>query len=92
MKHSATITLTLLAATILAGCTTSYRETLDQKLADKNANERRTVLAQECGQEIQKGLKPEEPANVRHFEKMKQICEEMTGKKVNAALPTAKRP
>ena len=70
------------AAVMLAGCTTTYRETLDQKLVDKSSEEKRAILALECSQEIQKGLKPEEPANVRHFEKMKQICEKMTGKPV----------
>jgi ABC-type phosphate/phosphonate transport system substrate-binding protein len=77
-----TIALSLIAVIALAGCTTSYRETLEQKLAGKSPNERQTILAQECGQEIQKGLKPKDEANVRHFEKMKKICEEMTGKPV----------
>lgn len=55
---------------------------LQQKLEGKNAAERRVILAQECSQEIQRGLKPEDESNVRHFEKMKVICETMTGQKV----------
>lgn len=82
MQILKTLTLSLLATAMVSGCTPSYRETLDQKLQGKNADERRAILAQECSQEIQKGLKPESESNVRHFENMKKICEEMTGKPV----------
>ncbi len=91
MKHRTTIALSLIAAVALAGCTTSYRETLEQKLEGKNQSERRAILAQECSQEIQKGLKPENESNVRHFENMRKICEEMTGRKINVSSPSAAR-
>lgn len=75
------IIITLMLTGTLVGCST-YRDTLDQKLAGKSTNEKRAVLAKECGDEIAKGLKKDDAANVRHSEKMKQICEEMTGKKI----------
>jgi len=71
----------LIVAGTLMGCST-YSDSLDQKLTGKSTEEKRTVLAKECGDEIAKGLKKDDPANVRHSEKMKQICEEMTGKKI----------
>ena len=82
MKFNTQITLAWLILGTLAGCTT-YGDTLDQKLAGKTADEKRTILAQECGNEISQGFKKDDPANVRHSEKMKQICEEMTGKTVD---------
>ncbi len=57
-------------------------ETLERSLHDKGPAEQRAILAEDCGHEIQKGLKPENPASVGHFERMRQICEEMTGKPV----------
>jgi hypothetical protein len=68
---------------ILGGCATSYPSALNQKLEGKTANERRIVLAQECSAEINQGLKKDDPASVRHFQNMKQICEEMTGQVIN---------
>lgn len=75
------IIIALMLTGTLVGCST-YSDSLDQKLAGKSTNEKRTVLAKECGDEIAKGLKKDDAANVRHSEKMKQICEEMTGKKI----------
>lgn len=83
MQHAKTLLFTIAVMTALGGCSPSYREKLDQKLESKSTTEKRSILAQECGQEIRKGLKPEDEANVRHFEKMKQICEEMTGRKIS---------
>ena len=83
MPHVKTFTIALAAIMVLGGCTTSYRETLEQKLEGKSPAEKRAILAQECGTEIGKGLNKDKPGNVAHFEKMKQICEEMTGQKVN---------
>src|SRR5437879_4022314 len=74
------LSLTLLAVGLLSACTT-YTDTLEAKLAGKSQDEKRTILAQECAQEIKNGLKPQDEANVRHFERMRKICEEMTGKK-----------
>jgi hypothetical protein len=84
MHHVKHLLLAIGAAALLSGCTTTYRETLDQKLEGKSPAEKRIILAQECGAEINKGIKKDDPKNVSHFEKMKQICEEMTGKKINA--------
>lgn len=75
--------IAITAIVTLGGCTVTYRETLQQKLENKSPAERRAILAQECGQEIQRGLKPKDDANVRHFEKMKKICEEMTGQSIS---------
>lgn len=76
--------LILAAPLLMAACSNepSYRETLEGKLQGKNDTEKRALLAQECGQQIQKSIKPESDSNIRHSQKMKQICEEMTGKKV----------
>lgn len=84
--------LLLIVPLLMAACGPTYHAQLEQKLADKSEQERRAILAQECGQEIQKGLRPDSQANVRHFGKMKQICEEMTGQKVNVALPPSGKP
>lgn len=81
MNHRTTIAFSLIASLMLAGCS-NYGETLEQKLAGKTPEQKRAILAQECGQEIQNGLKPDDEANIRHFENMKKICEEMTGKPV----------
>lgn len=86
MKFNAKITLALLIVGTLVGCTT-YSDTLGQKLVGKTADEKRSILAQECGTEISQSLKKNDPANVQHSEKMKQVCEEMTGKTVNISKP-----
>lgn len=75
--------IAITAIVTLGGCTVTYRETLQQKLEGKSPAEKRAILAQECGQEIQRGLKPGDEANVRHFENMKKICEEMTGQRIS---------
>ena len=89
MLHAKKTLCAIAAIIALGGCSTTYRETLEQKLDGKNPQEKRTILAQECAQQIQEGVKPDDPSNIRHFEKMKQICEEMTGQKVKAKLPPA---
>lgn len=83
MQHAKTLLFTIALVTALGGCSPSYRETLDQKLESKPTAEKRSILAKECAQEIQKGLKPDDEANVRHFDNMKKICEEMTGRKIS---------
>lgn len=87
MPHARKATIAIAVIITLGGCTITYRETLQEKLEGKNAAERRVILAQECSQEIQRGLKPEDESNVRHFEKMKVICEKMTGHKVPVDIP-----
>lgn len=82
MSHVKKFTIALAAIIALGGCTTTYRETLEQKLEGKSPAEKRSILAQECGSEISKGVKKDNPSNVKHFEKMQKICEEMTKQKV----------
>lgn len=87
MLHARPVVFALATLVALGGCSTTYRETLEQRLQGRTTDEKRVILAQECGQQIKAGEKPEDPANMRHFEKMRQICEEMTGQKVKANLP-----
>lgn len=77
----------LLALGLLNACGPTYGDLLDAKLAGKSQDEQRTILAAECAREIEGGLKPENEANVRHFQRFRAICEEMTGKKVPASMP-----
>lgn len=86
MKFNAKIIPALLIVGTLVGCTT-YSDTLDQKLAAKTADEKHTILAQECGNEISQSLKKNDPANAQHAQNMKQICETMTGKTVTISKP-----
>lgn len=74
------IIVSLFTIITLASCTTSYHETLDEKLAGKTPTEKRILLAQECEKESKAGLKKDDPASMRHFENMKKICAEMTSK------------
>ena len=76
------VTLAILAVITLVGCET-YSSQLDRKLEGKSVREKRAILANECGSEIGAGLKKDDMDNVRHSEKMKTICEEMTGKHIN---------
>jgi curli biogenesis system outer membrane secretion channel CsgG len=78
MRH---LSIILIASAFLSACTT-YSDTLEQKLAGKSPEQKRTILAQECRQEIEAGLNPDNESNVRHFERMRKICEEMTGRKI----------
>lgn len=87
MRHAKPLVFALTAAALLSGCTTTYRETLEQKLEGKTPAEKRVILAQECDSEIQKGIKPDDPKNVEHFKKMKQICDEMTKDDSPAPMP-----
>lgn len=85
------VLIVLLSTALLSACTTTYSETLEQKLAGKTPQEKKVILAQECSQEIQAGLKPKDEANMRHFERMQKICEEMTGQPVPIAAPAPKK-
>lgn len=82
------LSLILLASSLLSACGPTYADKLDAKLAGKSPGEQRTILAEECAQEIKNGLKPQDKANVDHFKRMRTICEEMTGKKVPINMPT----
>lgn len=70
------------ATLILAGCNPTYGDTLEQRLAGKTPEDRRAILAQECGKEIANSLRPTEPGKLQHAEDMKRICEESTGRPV----------
>lgn len=82
MKRSILMIFSLVVLTTLSACESNYSKTLDEKLVGKSQAEKRTILAEECRNEIRQGLKPENPANVRHFETTRKICEELTGKKI----------
>ncbi|MER2520637.1 MAG: hypothetical protein IPI58_00780 [Alphaproteobacteria bacterium] len=86
MLNSKAIFVATALLAVLGGCT-SYRTTVENQMQGRTPDEKRAILAQECGSEIAKGLKDKHPSNARHVEAMKQICEEMTGKKVGVALP-----
>lgn len=73
--------LAVLAFSLL-GCATSYSEALKQELAGKTVAEKRVILAQACRAEIRLGLVEDSAANVRHYENIRRICEEMTGQKI----------
>ncbi len=81
----------ILVGLALSACTTNYSDTLEHKLAGKSPQEKKVILAQECSQEIQAGLRPKDEANVRHFERMQKICEEMTGKPVPITATASKK-
>lgn len=85
MNRPRAIIVCLFSAITLSACQSNYSKTLDEKLVGKSQAEKRTILAEECRNEIRQGLKPENPDNVRHFETTRKICEELTGKKI--ALP-----
>lgn len=91
MSHHNVLFFTIAASILLTGCGPTYRETLEQKLAGKAPDEKRAILAEECGNEIQNGLKPDDEANVRHFQNMKRICEEMTGERLEVAFPVVSK-
>lgn len=79
---------TAVCALSLSACTPSYHETLEVQLAGLTPQQKRAFLARECGQEIHRGATPgSDKATLRHFERMRAICEEMTGHTINAFLP-----
>jgi hypothetical protein len=86
--------LILAASLLLAACNNgpTYRETLEGKLQGKTDAEKRMILARECAVEINQGVTPEKPAKFKHYRDMQQLCEEMTGQKVNAVIPPAPKP
>ena len=76
-----TILLILLFVPILNACVPTYSETLEKKLTGKTPDQQRTILAQECGSETAQ-LNPQVKGNAAHAQRMREICEEMTGNKV----------
>lgn len=73
---------------VLSGCT-SYRESVEARMQGKTSEEKRAILADECRNEIAKGLKEKYPSDARHVQAMRQICEELTGQKVDVAPPVS---
>lgn len=70
-------------ALAVAACGPTYTNTLEQKLTGKSDKEKRAILAQECGSEINNGMKAGRPGSAKHYDDFRRICEEMTGQKVN---------
>lgn len=88
MRHFSII---LLSVAFLTACAPIYSDTLEQKLAGKSPDQQRAMLAQECSQEIKAGLKTQGEANVQHFERMRKICEEMTGQSISIEATALKK-
>ena len=72
----------ILAAQLTSSCT-SYHDELKQKLADLPSQQRRIVLAQECRDLILANRPSNNPALLEHVQRMKDICEKMTGEKIS---------
>lgn len=88
MKYSSITMLALL----LSACTATYTETLEQKLADKTPQQKRAILAQECSQQISTSEKPDTPERRKHFERMREICGDMTGKSIPVSPVAMAKP
>lgn len=72
------------AALAVTACSPTYSDTLEQKLAGKSDKEKRVILAQECGSEVNNGMKAGRPGSAKHYDNFRRICEEMTGHKINS--------
>ena len=70
--------LIMVIAASLSACTT-YSDTLEQKLSGKSPEDKRVILAKECGKETESGLRSPDQAEVEHAKRMRDICHEMTG-------------
>ena len=81
MISAKSLILVMAASAMLGACAPTYRDTLEQRLAGKSLDERRVILAKECGNEIRAGLN-RNPDRARHFEYVKDVCEELSGKPV----------
>jgi hypothetical protein len=68
----------LFAVLALSACAPTYQDELDQKLAGKTPEEKRAILAQECGQQLSEGRKTANPKKAPHYDHMQRICAEMT--------------
>lgn len=73
---------TVLPLFILTACATSYTNILEQKLAGKSDKEKRIILAVECKNKINEYTKPDNIKSIEHLERMKEICQEMTGRQI----------
>ncbi len=67
---------------LLSSACTTYSDTLAQKLDGKNPEEKHVILAQECHEQIEEGFKSRRAGNASHLERMRTICEEMTGQPI----------
>ncbi len=75
------LTIIVLANFALSACTT-YTNILEQKLAGKSEQEKRIILAEECKSKIDEYRKLDNKKSIEHSERMREICQEMTGKKI----------
>lgn len=73
------IRILIISSLVLAACSPTYHDSLDQELAGKTPEERREILSRECALVTAKGQKPADPRYVTHADSMRRICEEMTG-------------
>lgn len=62
---------------------TSKLKALCREMNEAPSPKELAALAQKCGAEIQKNLKAGSGARAQHAERMKLICEEMTGQKIS---------
>ncbi|MBS0207765.1 MAG: hypothetical protein JSS27_02315 [Planctomycetes bacterium] len=79
--------LVLCGGLLLVACDSSYQEKLNEMLRGKTVAEKRLILADECAAQINNGSTPKARGNASHYERMKHICEEMTGETVDANPP-----
>ena len=79
------LSITMLAL-LLSACAATYTDTLEQKLADKTPQQKRAILAQECSQKINASEKPDTPETRHHFERMREICKDMTGQRITNGI------
>lgn len=75
------LTIVVLASFVLTACTT-YTNTLEQKLSGKSDQEKRLILAEECKNKINEYKKSDNKKSIEHSERMREICQEMTGRKI----------
>ncbi len=62
----------------------SICRSMTASMKDRQATEAsRATLAQQCSAEISRDQAGSNPANARHYQRMRQICEEMTGQITN---------
>ncbi len=74
------IGILILSSLVLAACSPTYHDTLDQKLAGKSSEERRVILSKECSEVLASALKPADPRYVSHTDSMMRICKEYTSR------------
>lgn len=84
MTKKKTIICALIGTIMLTGCQATYREALNQKLENKTPEEKLMLLSQECASEIERTRDKYKETSLQHAERMKEICQKMTGQKSTA--------